>query len=219
MSSIPFIDIHTHQANLDNEILSILNLNLKSINKGLPVNQPYSIGIHPWDIGEVRYTTLEEYIQTDIAYKNPTAIGEIGLDKVITTDLQQQKEFFIEQLQFAKTLQKPVIIHCVKAHEELLRIKKAHDTGTSWIFHGYNKNVQLAEQLLKIGFYLSFGETLLHNEKLISVFKELPLDKIFLETDDSDISIKEIYITAAEVKGIEIDDLKKQILLNYIKCF
>ncbi|NOU59183.1 TatD family hydrolase [Marinifilum caeruleilacunae] len=219
MSSIPYIDIHTHQLIADQEIISVLNIDTNDSQANLKADQAFSIGIHPWDIEKLQFDSAKKHLEECISNVNPSAIGEIGLDKAITTPMDIQEKVFLDQLQAAMILQKPVIIHCVKAHEEILRIKKNHDTGTSWIFHGFNKNLQLAETFLKHGFYLTFGEALLRNEKLQRVFEQLPLDKIFLETDDKEISVKEIYTKAATIKKIEIEALKKQMLLNYIKCF
>lgn len=219
MTSIPYIDIHTHQADSDPEILSIVNRSISDNKNELNRNQAYSIGIHPWDIEKLEIDSIDNYLEDFFADKSSIAIGEIGLDKLIGTNFSIQEKFFTAQVQLAKLTQKPVIIHCVKSQEELLRIKQANDTGTAWVFHGYSKSLQLAKDLLKFGFFLSFGENLLRNEKLQSVFREIPLEKIFLETDDKQIDIRKIYQKASEIKGIEIDVLKEQILLNYLKCF
>ncbi|WP_321281209.1 TatD family hydrolase [Marinifilum fragile] len=219
MASIPYIDIHTHQVDSDPEILSIINMTIGESKIELNKDQAYSIGIHPWDIEKIEIDSIDNYLEVLSADKNNMAIGEIGLDKLIGTDISIQEKVFIAQLQLAKLKQKPVIIHCVKSQEELLRIKQGNETGTEWIFHGYNKSLQLAKDLLKFGFFLSFGESLLRNEKLQNVFREIPLDKIFLETDDKHINIREIYQKAAELQGVDIEILKKQILLNYLKCF
>ncbi|WP_282125742.1 TatD family hydrolase [Marinifilum flexuosum] len=219
MTSIPYIDIHTHQADSDPEILSIVNMSISDNKNELDRNQAYSIGIHPWDIEKLEIDSIDNYLEDFFADKSSIAIGEIGLDKLIGTNFSTQEKFFTAQVQLAKLTQKPVIIHCIKSQEELLRIKQENDTGTAWVFHGYSKSLQLAKDLLKFGFFLSFGENLLRNEKLQSVFREIPLEKIFLETDDKQIDIKKIYQKAAEIKGIEIDVLKEQILLNYLKCF
>ncbi|MDQ2178919.1 TatD family hydrolase [Marinifilum sp. D714] len=219
MASIPYIDIHTHQVDSDPEILSIFNMNIGESKIELNKDQAYSKGIHPWDIEKLEIDSIDNYLEVLTADKNNIAIGEIGLDKLMDTDISIQEKVFIAQLQMAKLKQKPVIIHCVKSQEELLRIKQENDTGTAWVFHGYNKSLQLAKDLLKFGFFLSFGENLLRNEKLQSVFREIPLEKIFLETDDKQIDIRKIYQKAAEIKGIDIEVLKKQILLNYLKCF
>jgi len=219
MTSIPYIDIHTHQADSDPEILSIVNMSISENKNELDRNQAYSIGIHPWDIEKLEIDSIDNHLKDFSADKSSIAIGEIGLDKLIGTNFSIQEKFFTAQVQLAKLTQKPVIIHCVKSQEELLRIKQENDTGTAWVFHGYNKSLQLAKALLKFGFFLSFGENLLRNEKLQTVFRDIPLDKIFLETDDKQIDIRKIYQKAAEIKGIEIDVLKEQILLNYLKCF
>ncbi|RKE04552.1 TatD family hydrolase [Marinifilum flexuosum] len=219
MTSIPYIDIHTHQADSDPEILSIVNRSISENKNELDRNQAYSIGIHPWDIEKLEIDSIDNHLKDFSADKSSIAIGEIGLDKLIGTNFSIQEKFFTAQVQLAKLTQKPVIIHCVKSQEELLRIKQENDTGTAWVFHGYNKSLQLAKDLLKFGFFLSFGENLLRNEKLQTVFRDIPLDKIFLETDDKQIDIRKIYQKAAEIKGIEIDVLKEQILLNYLKCF
>jgi len=219
MTSIPYIDIHTHQADSDPEILSIVNMSISENKNELDRNQAYSIGIHPWDIEKLEIDSIDNHLKDFSADKSSIAIGEIGLDKLIGTNFSIQEKFFTAQVQLAKLTQKPVIIHCVKSQEELLRIKQENDTGTAWVFHGYNKSLQLAKDLLKFGFFLSFGENLLRNEKLQTVFRDIPLDKIFLETDDKQIDIRKIYQKAAEIKGIEIDVLKEQILLNYLKCF
>lgn len=219
MTSIPYIDIHTHQADSDPETLSILNMSIGETKNDLDRNQAYSIGIHPWDIEKLEIDSIDNYLEDFFDDKRSIAIGEIGLDKLIGTNFSIQEKVFTAQVQLAKLTQKPVIIHCVKSQEELLRIKQENDTGTAWVFHGYSKSLQLAKDLLKFGFFLSFGENLFRNEKLQSVFREIPLEKIFLETDDKQIDIKKIYQKAAEIKGIEIDVLKEQILLNYLKCF
>lgn len=219
MTSIPYIDIHTHQVNSDPEILSIVSMSIGIDKNELNKDQAYSIGIHPWDIEKLEIDSIDNYLEDFFADKNSIAIGEIGLDKLIGTNFSTQEKFFTAQLQLAKLTQKPVIIHCVKSQEELLRIKQENDTGTAWVFHGYNKSLQLGKDFIKFGFFISFGENLLRNEKLQSVFREIPLEKIFLETDDKQIDIRKIYQKAAEIKGIEIDVIKEQILLNYLKCF
>ncbi|WP_421918983.1 TatD family hydrolase [Marinifilum sp.] len=219
MSLIPYIDIHTHQLISRREIISVLNLNANDQDKNFPANTSYSIGIHPWDIEKLKFDSAIDYLEEYLLSLNPIAIGEIGLDKMISTDMEIQERVFVEQIHVAKIQQIPMIIHCVKAQEEILKVKNNHDTRTAWILHGYNKNLQVAEAFLKQGFYLSFGEALLRNEKLQSVFKLIPLDRIFLETDEKEISVKEVYRRAAEIKEIEIEALKEQMLLNFMKCF
>ena len=85
-----------------------------------------------------------------------------------------------------------------------------------WVFHWYNENLAIANELISLDCYLSFGRSLLHpNGKNAEIFRALPLERIFLETDDADVSIENIYAKAAELKDISIENLKKSIIANY----
>lgn len=68
--------------------------------------------------------------------------------------------------------------------------------------------------MLKHGFYLSFGKSVLHSLSLQSILKEFPLEKMFLETDDANFNIEELYQKTAEIKGISIENLHNKILKN-----
>jgi TatD DNase family protein len=113
-----------------------------------------------------------------------------------------------------------MIIHCVKAFNELIRIKKENKVSVPMIIHGFNNNEQIAEQLLKENFYLSFGKAILiNNSNAQKVFKNTGIEKLFLETDDSDVSIKSIFDKAAELKGMSVEELKEKIYLNFKTIF
>ncbi len=218
MLSVPFIDIHSHEKELDTDVLSLLNINITDRNFKTSPQQNYSLGIAPWDI-KTSEMSLEEMQKFFCLNPNFIALGEIGLDRRLDTSLSEQKDIFVKQLAIAKQLKKPVIIHCVKANAELIQIKKNFDTKTAWIFHAFNKNVQISESLLKNGFYLSFGEALIYNTNLQSIFKSMPNHRIFFETDSSQISIKKLYQKASELKAIDLSVLKTQIWQNHLKCF
>ena len=82
------------------------------------------------------------------------------------------------------------------------------------IIHGFNKKQQIAADLLANNFYLSFGKAVLYNLSLQNILKNTPLNKIFLETDNEDFKIEELYGKVSEIKGISLDDLNEQILEN-----
>ncbi len=218
MTPIPYIDIHTHNLDSFQKIKAIVNVSLFENNATINNNLNYSVGLHPWNIKEGIFH-FEQHLISETKKFNAIAIGEIGLDKAINTDFSLQESVFTSQLKVAKHLQKPIIIHCVKAFSELLTIKKKNETNTAWIIHGYQKNMEIARSLLKANCYLSFGKAILKNEKLQTTFKQIPNNKFFLETDDSEISIIKIYNKAAELKEIKLEDLKKQIQINYNTCF
>ncbi|MGQ1909260.1 TatD family hydrolase [Marinifilum sp. RC60d5] len=218
MAATPYIDIHTHNLNFFQEIKAIVNISLFEDNTNINNNLNYSVGLHPWNIKEERLS-IEQSLISETKKLKAIAIGEIGLDKAISTNLLVQENIFTSQIKIARQLRKPVIIHCVRAFSELLKIKKKHESHTAWIIHGYQKNIEIASNLLKADCYLSFGEAILRNKKLQQVFKQIPNDKFFLETDDSELSIMKIYDKAAEIKEIRLEDLKKQIQINYNTCF
>ena len=115
----------------------------------------------------------------------------------------------------AEKHQKPLIIHCVSAFQELIAIKKELSITVPIIIHGFSKNEILANQLIREGFYLSFGKYLIKNPELKNVFKQLPLNQVFLETDTIEETIEDVYTLAASYKEIEVETVKIQLLKNF----
>lgn len=205
-----FIDIHTHQ-NLSDTNVSILNTYPNSTT----FNTPFSIGIHPWYIQEENIDTELSFITQQLQHKNCFALGECGLDKLSETDYKLQLNVFKAQILLSEKYQKPLIIHCVKSFQEVLHLKKEIKPQQPWIIHGFNKNSQVAASLIKNGCFLSFGKSLLNNEKLQDAFKKISLNNIFLETDDSEITIEAVYKKAADIKNVTIEEIKKKIHQNF----
>jgi TatD DNase family protein len=87
------------------------------------------------------------------------------------------------------------------------------------LIHGFSKNEQVAKQLIDNGFYISFGKYLLQNPELESVFRSVPNDRFFLETDTIEEGIRDVYALAAKYKGIELNELEGIIENNYNKIF
>lgn len=150
--------------------------------------------------------------------KNVLAIGECGLDKICNTDFLLQQKVFAAQIGLANTINKPLIIHSVKAYEEVVQQLQQNDNKVPVIFHGFNKNKILAQQLIQKGFYLSFGKAL-QQPAIQELIKIVPPDKIFFETDDAAINIETIYAVAAEALHIDINSLSLQIKKNAVTVF
>lgn len=167
----------------------------------------YSIGLHPWFSPYEREIELLQKLEKLSLQSNVLAIGECGLDKLKGGKMSQQIDLFKSQITIAETCNKPLVLHIVKGWSELFEINKNKQIKVPLIIHGFRGKAQLAEHLLAKGFYLSFGQYA-HNEAIQLAFNA---NKLFLETDDSFLSIKEIYTYTANVLGITIDDLKKQI--------
>jgi len=151
--------------------------------------------------------------------KNCLAIGECGLDKRIEIPLPFQQMVFEKQLELAEQYQKPVIIHCVAAFNEVIAIKKKMNISVPMIIHGFSKNETIAQQLIDHGFYLSFGKYLIRNPELESVFKSIPNNRLFLETDTIEEGIEEIYHLAAKYKQLSLNELQEIIESNFNTVF
>ncbi len=170
----------------------------------------YSIGNHPW-YNQFSTHQIEQLLNK---YPQIVAIGECGIDKVKhQLNIQQQIDILKTHIALSEKYQKPLILHVVKAFNEIIKLKKDINPKQAWIIHGFNSYKQ-TEPLIESGFYLSFGNTLLANQKLQFSFKNTPINYVFLETDDSKINIKKIYKFASHLKGINLSDFVTQIKKN-----
>jgi TatD DNase family protein len=173
----------------------------------------YSAGLHPWYITAATCQQQLNQLEKIATQKNIAAIGECGLDKICPTDFALQQTAFTAQIQLANKINKPLVIHCVKAFDEVLHLLQQQQNKVPVIFHGFNKSAVLAQQLIHKGSYLSFGKAL-QQPRMQAVLKLLPVNKIFLETDDAAVSIEEIYYLAAQALQIDINALSLQLQKN-----
>ncbi|MBR5663529.1 MAG: TatD family hydrolase, partial [Bacteroidales bacterium] len=144
------------------------------------------------------------------------AIGEVGLDKAHKETFDRQIEVFEEMIKISENLRKPVIVHCVRAYSEIIEMRKKTKATMPWVIHGFNSSVETIRQLLKYDIYISLGEVLYRNEnQAIKILKDIPVDRLFLETDVSGRDIKNVYAKAASLMGCEMDFLCNKIFENY----
>lgn len=176
----------------------------------------YSFGVHPWN-SETYLEKVHSMIDL-IADKRCLAIGEIGLDKLKGPDIEIQKKVFIQQLKIAEENKLPVILHCVKAWNELKKIKKDIQPKQPWIFHGFAKT-SILNEVLDEKIMISLGVAILNNSKLQQTLLNIPIDQLFLETDDAQVSISEVYEKVSELKNIPLSDLERIIENNFIRVF
>ena len=210
-----FFDVHTHTISLDENVFSILNTYPNTTD----FSQPFSIGIHPWFINKENLENELLVVEQKLQERNCFALGECGLDKITKTDFELQNLAFRKQVLLSEKYKKPLIIHCVKAHQEIIELKKTLKPTQTWVLHGFNKNLQVAESLLKNDIVLSFGTAIINNKKLQEVFLAISLDKILIETDDSEVTIQEIYQKIATIKSIEVKELQQKIKQNFKRIF
>ena len=211
-----YFNLHIHQFTNQADVLELVNQYPQEFEALIPF---YSIGIHPLFIDENRLENDLQIVDEKLALPECLALGECGLDKRSETSLDLQQSVFEKQVALAEKHQKPVVIHCVAAFQELIEIKKRLKISVPIIIHGFSKKRELAKQLIDSGFYLSFGKNLLRNPELEQVFKSIPNDKIFLETDTIEEGIQEVYALAAKYKELEVIELQEIVNKNYNKIF
>lgn len=211
-----YINIHTHHLKVNENSISLLNI--------YPQEDPcnnlfFSTGIHPWQIEQSNWLIHLESIEQKLKNPKCIAVGECGLDKNIEIPFELQKEIFEKHIYLSEKFKKPLIIHCVKAYNEMIQLKKQHQPTQKWLIHGFNKRFEVCKPLIAHHFFISFGVGLLTNKSTQNSFINAPLQFIFLETDDSNVSIEEIYQKAAELKQISIEELTLHLQAKFKKYF
>jgi len=216
-SNDPFIDIHTHRSASSPEIFALISSDYHAT----PEQEKfYSYGIHPWHIEQNPLNESLPVLMQAVSQSQALAVGEAGLDRFIGMSFELQEKYFKAQITISEYYKKPMIIHCVKAYSDVQEVRKAGNFKMPWVIHGFNANKQTADQMIKMGFYLSFGKALLDPEsKATQIFPLIPIKNIFLETDDADIDIKEVYAVAAGLRKLSVDQLKQKIAENARACF
>jgi TatD DNase family protein len=211
------INLHTHQINSGTNI-QILNVFAQDLPFSM-ADQFFSAGLHPWHIGKVDPVNCLLAIEKATVHENLLAIGECGLDRSIKEVFAVQELYFKRQVKIAEKYHKPLIIHCVRAYPDLIRMKKELKSDLPWIIHGYHGNMETTKSLKRHDFYFSVGESFLTDERKRESFLEIPLDRLFFETDDSEISIQKIYLFAAQILKTNEDLLTEAIFHNFKTIF
>lgn len=187
----PYIDIHTHHPTSATTL--------------------HAVGMHPWQ-------AAMESLPSEVAIMAAEAVGEIGLDKVCAVDFEQQKAVFAAQLDLAERFAKPVVLHCVRAFEEVMRCLEGR-TLSAVIFHGFIGSKEQGERALQRGYYLSFGMRTGRSPKTIEALRHTPLDRLFVESDEEMTPIETIYEEVATLRGVSVEELRSATLANYTRIF
>lgn len=193
------LDVHTHRPASG----AIVNIDpVDSVT--LDPQYLYSVGLHPWNSDCV---TPEALARLDTLAADPAvvAIGETGLDALRGADIATQQQLFDHHVELSESLRKPLIIHAVKTFPLIIAARRRHDPAMPWIIHGFRGKPQLAEELLRHGFYLSVGVRV--NPASLAV---IPPDRLLAETDDSPLPISAI-LSSLPVDMEQYATLTKQI--------
>lgn len=209
-------DMHTHAVGRSADAVRIFNIRSGFTD---PVGMaPVSMGLHPWYLTEGELEKDLGDLPAAASQPSVLAIGECGLDRVCDTPIPLQEAVFRRQLVLAERLRKPVIVHCVRAYEEVLRILREERVTVPVIFHGFRKDAALAESILASGHRLSFGRHL-SQPQVAESFRSIPTERVFLETDDAEASIADVYALAANASGVDIPTLAAVLWANALSVF
>jgi TatD DNase family protein len=214
-----FIDIHRHASDICTAHQVVRNLFHNQASE-IETGRFYSIGLHPWHVSKIAVLQDIEMMKIIASQLEIIAIGETGLDKSIKIPFDLQLQAFQMQIRIAEEVNKPMIIHCVRAYNEVFELKLKSSNQKPWVIHWFNASREMGLQLIEKGFYLSFGHMLFQEKsKAFKAFYHLPLENIFFETDDAGYDIDEIYYRASELLSIPLNDLELRIEKNFINFF
>ena len=194
-----------------------------------------AVGIHPHDAKDLDTGTIEELRELAVDEK-VVAIGEIGLDYHYDNSPHDlQKIAFEKQLELAKELSLPTVIHSREADQDSLDILKEHfDIDNGGIMHCFGSDLKMARECLDMGMYLAFGgvSTFKNAEQLREVIKAVPLDKLLIETDSPYLTpvpfrgkrnepryVRFVAEKIAEIKGIDLIEVAETTTSNAIKVY
>ena len=251
-----FIDSHSHlddeRFNEDRDILikslkdnkvdiainigADLETSINSVNLANKYDNIYAtIGVHPHSASEVTLETLNKFRQMS-KNKKVVAIGEIGLDYYYDNSPRDlQRKWFKEQVELAKELNLPVVIHSRDATQETFDIiKEAQDGTLRGVLHCFSGSIQMAIEYIKLGFYISIGGPVtFKNARVVrEVAESVPLDKLLIETDcpyltpepyrgkrNEPMFVRYVAEKIAEIKKISVEELASHTSRNTKELF
>jgi TatD DNase family protein len=215
-----FIDIHTHSAGQPDDVIQIINLFPEQLIPQLAAQSFYSLGWHPWYLKKENNDAYLKIISKGGIKPQILAIGECGLDRLSEVSFEYQTEVFKQQALIAERIQKPLLLHCVRSANEIIKLKKDIKPKMPWIIHGYNSNLVTGRELIRHGFFISIGVDLMKDfSNTLKFLPEIPLDRLFFETGDVDIHVEKVYREAASQLDIDLKTLKQQIQSNFNRVF
>lgn len=200
-----------------------------------------AIGVHPDEVDTMREADMEEL--SHMAKEDKVvAIGEIGLDyfrKEGNAYKSVQKEWFCRQLDLAKEIEKPVIIHSRDAAEDTIQIlrdfrKENPQIENPGVIHCYSYSPELAKEYVAMGFYIGIGGvvTFKNAKKLVETVAQIPLERILVETDspylcpepnrgkrNDSSQIRYVMDRIADIRGIAPEEVEKQTEMNARKMY
>ena len=204
-------NFHTHHID---DVPCLLSADVHHWQEAYPEHVALSVGLHPWSISSDWQETFS-LVRAAAMDERVWAIGECGLDKARGAALSLQIEAFRAHALLAEEVHKPLLLHCVKAYDELLAVRREVETlchqrsvvPQPWVLHGFRGKPEQAEQLMAKGLLFSFGHHY-HVETLRLAYASSCFNPFFLETDDLRLSVRQIYDQAARHLDVDVARLE-----------
>ena len=253
--SIRLFDSHAHlnserfkkdakevrQAGMDGGVVGLLNVGYDLKTSRLAIRQAEefenvwaAVGIHPHDAKD--YTPeIEEELRKMAVHPKVVAIGEMGLDyHYMNSPKEVQREVFIKQMELAREVDLPIIIHDREAHAECLELIQTHGQGLQGVFHCFSGSKEFALEVIRLGFYVSFAGPVTYKNarNLKEAAQVVPLDRILIETDcpylapdlyrgkrNEPLYVGEIAKEIGELRKISLEEVSEATLKNACDLF
>ena len=192
------LDFHTHRLDATGALIAVDPRRFDP--------QPglwYSVGFHPWDNVENLTDSDFDLLRQCAGHPQVLAVGETGIDRLRGGGIALQQDVFIRHLRLAHELGKPVVVHNVKATQDILAARHRADLDdVTLVIHGMRGNTNVARSLLDAGCYLSYGPRF--NAEALQI---TPMDRLLIETDDSDTPIIAVASLVAQTLHLSVDEI------------
>ena len=199
------LDFHTHRLDATGALIAVDPRRFDP--------QPglwYSVGFHPWDNVENLTDSDFDLLRQCAGHPQVLAVGETGIDRLRGGSIALQQDVFIRHLRLAHELGKPVVVHNVKATQDILAARHWADLDdVTLVIHGMRGNTNVARSLLDAGCYLSYGPRF--NAEALKI---TPMDRLLIETDDSDTPITAVALLAAQTLHLTVDEITSTATAN-----
>ena len=201
------LDFHTHHLLATDALISVSPTDFAPM-----PGKCYAVGIHPWhtegDV-EAQMQALAETAQNE----QVKAIGETGLDSLRGAPLEVQMRLFERHIALAEALGKPLVIHCVRTSQQVLKAWSESRKSVAWAIHGFRGNARVVAPLVKAGFYISLGERF-----NADALRAVPLDRLLAETDESTMPIGQIISQLATALQMPSERLESIVAANLARA-
>lgn len=194
-----------------------------------------AVGVHPHESSKVTEEDYAWFKEVALQEEKVIAIGEIGLDFYYDfSDREAQYKAFIRQLEIAREVDLPIIIHDRDAHGAIRDVLLEHGKGNRGVFHCFSSSYEMAMEFSKMGYYISFAGPVVFpkSTNLKEAARKIPLDRILIETDSPYLTpppfrgrrndpskVRYVAEEIALLKGLTPEEVALAALENSKRCF